>query len=103
LEIFGTILSNCKPRYSKTIPTSTLKIALNHNEPQNCEPIAPRIAHHTTNVIILPIWNLICVHNGLLVCTDSLYPIMMPHVTARQVEMDATNPITNATQNERSA
>ena len=102
LVIFGTIPSNCKPRYNKTAPTSTLKIALNRTDPQNCDQTNPSRAHHTTNDIILPIWNLICVQNALVVCTDSLYQIIMPPVTARQVDIDATNPIINATPNERS-
>jgi hypothetical protein len=77
-------------------------MALNHHEPQNCDPSNPSTAHHTTNAMILPIWNLICVHNALVVCTDSLYPIIIHPVTARQVDIDATKPITNATPNERS-
>lgn len=90
---------SCNHRYNNTIHTSTLKIALNHTDPANCDPSNPSNHHHTANAAILPIWNLSCVIRLFPVCTDSAYQITIPPVTAKQVDTDATKPITSATPN----
>lgn len=99
-EISGRSPRSWIPRYARINPTTILRNPLKYTEEEKVCPIIPRIKPQTVKVINRPKWKRSCVFHPFVLSTmDSVYPIIIPHVRARQVDTDATRPTKKAIPN----